>query len=85
MSYECPECDTPVYDSACDAPDCPGLGCQMCGWGCDLDFAGSDSRCAAALAAETPEDQGARIAEERAAYGLPALARTPQGEESDRG
>jgi len=70
---ECPDCDADLYDSGCDAPSCPGRGCQECGWGCDLDFAGGDGRCAQALADEDDGDRAARIDAERAAFGLSPL------------
>ena len=75
---DCPDCGEPLYDSGCDAPGCLGRGCQGCGWGCDLDFAGDLSDCAAAIEAESPDVRDARVDAERAAYGLPPVSDTTE-------
>lgn len=67
---ECPDCDVPLYDTGCAAPNCHGRTCMDCGIGCDIEIASEDGRCATAIAEELPEDALARINEERAAWGL---------------
>jgi hypothetical protein len=69
---DCPDCGQPFYMSGCDAPGCPGLACQDCGTGCDLDFVDAEDggRCATALDDEDEEDHEERINAERAAFGL---------------
>jgi hypothetical protein len=44
----CPVCVSDLYNSGHSDPGCPGdgMGCQECGWGCDLDFS-EDGTCAA--------------------------------------
>jgi len=71
----CPGCaaEDSLTDTGCDAPDCNGYECSDCGWGCDRDTAGEAGRCGRAAAAESDEDYAARVAAERAAFGLPPL------------
>lgn len=81
-SETCRDCGQPLYDSGCDAPGCNGFGCQDCGLGCDRDFLPKDlSRCAAATAAEDPQERLERANKERAALGLSPLT-ADESEES---
>ena len=73
-SDECPDCDSPLYDTGCDAPGCLARCCMQCGTGCDIEFAPEDGRCATALAEEDDDDRAERINRERAAFGLSPLA-----------
>lgn len=56
----CPDCEYPTYDSGCAVPGHPGVGCQSCGWGCDLDLVpDEDSRCVAAAVRATTDNEEA--------------------------
>ena len=69
----CPDCESPLYDTGCDAPGCTARCCTDCGTGCDIEIAQDAGRCAQALADEDDEAYEARIAAERAAFGLPEV------------
>lgn len=70
---ECPDCESPLYDTGCDAPGCNGRSCLECGTGCDLEVDPQSGKCATALDEETDDEYAARVDMERAAFGLPPV------------
>jgi hypothetical protein len=69
---ECPE-GHPLYDTGCGAPGCDGWCCPECGTGCDVEFDPDGGQCATALDEESDDEYQARMAAERAAFGLSPL------------
>lgn len=71
---QCPDHGDWRYDTGCSAPGCNAAYFTCCPEdGCDIEN-GDDSRCVKALAAESEQDQAARIDRERAAFGLPSMS-----------
>jgi hypothetical protein len=63
----CADCDEPLSDTGCGAPNCNGRCCMRCGTGCDREFFDpDDSVCAQAEAAEPDADHVERINRKRA-------------------
>lgn len=70
----CGECESPLYDTGCDAPGCLGRSCPECGTGCDIEVAPLTGTCATAIAEEDDDAYLARVDAERSASGLPPLS-----------
>lgn len=69
-------CGQPMRDTTCDAPDCGGMACGVCGGGCDITVPGG--RCEVAMVAEPPDGRDARFAADRAQLGFPDPPTAPE-------